>query len=62
MTNQSTPPRRVDEPDTRELALTQQQFLFARAQLAAERTESPRLDAGRREWDACQRRQRTRYS
>jgi hypothetical protein len=53
MTNQSTPPRPVDEPDTRELAVTQQQFLLARAQLAAERTTSPRLDAARRDWDAA---------
>ena len=56
MTNHSTPPRRVAEPDTQELALRQQQFLLARAQVAASRTESPRLDAARRDWDARQRR------
>lgn len=56
MTNHRTPPRRVKEPDTRELAVTQQQFLLARAQLAAGRTDSPRLDAERRDWDGHQRR------
>jgi hypothetical protein len=56
MTNHVTPPRRVEEPDTRELALTQQRFLLARAQLAAGRSESPRLEAARRDWDAHQRR------
>jgi hypothetical protein len=52
MTHHSTPPRRVEEPDTQELAVTQQQFLLARAQLAAGRTESPGLAAARRDWDA----------
>jgi hypothetical protein len=56
MTNHSTPPRRVEEPDTQELAVTQEQFLLARAQLAAGRTELLRLDAERRDWDGHQRR------
>jgi hypothetical protein len=51
MTNQRTPPPRVEEPDTQELAVRQQQFLLARAQVAASRTEPPRRD-----WDARQRR------
>jgi hypothetical protein len=51
MTNHNTPPRRVEEPDTQEMALTQERFLLARAQLAAGRTESARLDAERRGWE-----------
>jgi hypothetical protein len=51
MTNHSTPPRQLEDHDTQELAVTQQQFLLARAQLAADRAESPRLDAARRDWD-----------
>jgi hypothetical protein len=56
MTKHSTPPRRVEEPDTQELAVTQEQFLLARAQLAAGRSELLRLDAERRDWDGHQRR------
>jgi hypothetical protein len=33
------------------MALTQERFLLARAQLAAGRTESARLDAERRGWE-----------
>jgi hypothetical protein len=55
MTHQITPPRRLKEADQRGLERTQRRFLLARAQLAAGRADSLRLDATRR-WPAHERR------
>jgi hypothetical protein len=55
MTHRNTPPRRLEETETRRLERTRQLFLLARAQLAAGRTDSVRLDAARK-WPAHERR------
>jgi hypothetical protein len=56
MTNQHTPPRRLDGADPRRLERTRRQFLLARAQLGADRVEPLRVDAERRDWSAHERR------
>ena len=56
MTDQLTRPRRLDEADARKLERTQRRFLLARAQLAAGRGETLRLEAARRTWPSHRRR------
>ena len=56
MNHQPTQPARPAAPDTRALERTQQQFLLARAQLAAGRAEPRRTDAVRLAWSPHERR------